>query len=650
MKKIFLSFLFVIPFSLLFAQNSSKLHYKIDLNKVEDDQLTIELKVPAMKDEKVTFHLPKMVPGTYSIYDFGRFVTDMKFMDMDGNLLDFKKLDDNSWEIQNGKILDKIVYKVEDTWDTKKDNVVFEPAGTNFIDGKVFVFNNHGIFGFFKGMEYSPMTIEVDRPENLFAGTALKRSGGDKDTDIFEVSDYHKLVDSPIMFAEPDTAIIQVGNAKVLIHTYSPSKKIKSKDLVAEIYPILDAQKEYLGGSLPVDNYAFIIFLNKMGQGYLSGSAGALEHSYSSFYCMFEGEPENIAQSIRDVAAHEFFHIVTPLSIHSEEIHYFDFIDPKMSAHLWLYEGVTEYSAQHVQVKQGLVSIERFLNQMSQKMATAEYFKNDISFTEMSKTCLKENKDQYANVYLKGALIGMCVDLKLRILSGGKYGIQSLMVDLSKKYGIEKPFKDDQLFNEIAAVSGFPEMKDFMNKYIGGTEALPIASLLKEAGINYIDNGFADELSMFGFNPAGGITFDMKKSMLKILDDSYIDEFGSNDLGLKGGDLIKKWDGEELTLMNIQSSLTAYASKASEGYELKITVLREKQLSPKDMKKRNKLIKKGKMVEDLPLEEINLSGKLRKVKTPQKHGLIVDEQAIEQQIMIRKSWLGNYKLDKEMGK
>jgi hypothetical protein len=189
-----------------------------------------------------------------------------------------------------------------------------------------------------------------------------------------------------------------------------------------------------------------------------------------------------------------------------------------------------------------------------------------------------------------------------------------------------------------------------MNKYIGGTEALPIASLLKEAGINYIDNGFADELSMFGFNPAGGITFDMKKSMLKILDDSYIDEFGSNDLGLKGGDLIKKWDGEELTLMNIQSSLTAYASKASEGYELKITVLREKQLSPKEMKKRNKLIKKGKMVEDLPLEEINLSGKFRKVKTPQKHGLIVDEQANEQQLMIRKSWLGNYKLDKDMGK
>ena len=54
-----------------------------------------------------------------------------------------------------------------------------------------------------------------------------------------------------------------------------------------------------------------------------------------------------------DNAAHEFFHIVTPLSIHSEEIQYFDFNQPKMSEHLWLYEGSTEYHAHMVQEKYG---------------------------------------------------------------------------------------------------------------------------------------------------------------------------------------------------------------------------------------------------------------------------------------------------------
>jgi predicted metalloprotease with PDZ domain len=643
--------LFLVQSAILFAQKSTdKLLYKVNLNEVVNDELTIELTVPQLSVDKISFHLPKMVPGTYSIYDFGRFVTDMKVLDANGNGLDFKRTDDNSWEILDAKKLHKILYKVEDTWDTGKDNVVFEPAGTNIDAAKVFVFNNHGIFGFFKGMERNPMRIEIDRPKNLFAGTALKRVSGDEDTDVFEVSDYHLLVDSPIMFAEPDTAIIQVGNATVMIHTYSPTQKVKSKDLVADIFPILDAQKDYLGGKLPVDNYAFIIFLNKGGQMFKSGSAGALEHSYSSFYCLFEGEPESIAQTVRDVAAHEFFHIVTPLSIHSEEIHYFDFIDPKMSQHLWLYEGVTEYSAQHVQVKQGLVSVERFLNQMSQKLATSDYFKNDISFTEMSKTCLQENKDQYSNVYMKGALIGMCVDLKLRILSGGKYGIQNLMVDLSKKYGINKPFKDDELFDEMAAVSGYKEIKDFMLRFVAGTEMLPIAELMKEAGIQYSDNGFVEEISMFGFNPSGGIGFDRKTSRLKIASESAIDEFGKKDLGLKEGDIIKEWDGEDLNLMNVQALLGGYAAKAAEGYELKITVLREKELPAKEMKKRQRLIKKGKTVEDLPLEEVNMNAKLRKIKTPQKHAFNLDDSATAQQVNIRKSWLGAYKLEADIKK
>jgi predicted metalloprotease with PDZ domain len=47
---------------------------------------------------------------------------------------------------------------------------------------------------------------------------------------------------------------------------------------------------------------------------------------------------------MKDVVSHEFFHIVTPLTIHSKEIHYFDYNSPKMS-NLWMYEGVTEYFA-----------------------------------------------------------------------------------------------------------------------------------------------------------------------------------------------------------------------------------------------------------------------------------------------------------------
>ena len=77
---------------------------------------------------------------------------------------------------------------------------------------------------------------------------------------------------------------------------------------------------------------------------------------------MLDMDPKLLGQNVRDFAAHEFFHIITPLSIHSEEIGNFDYSDPKMSKHLWLYEGVTEYFAGHVQVRQGLMKLDDYID------------------------------------------------------------------------------------------------------------------------------------------------------------------------------------------------------------------------------------------------------------------------------------------------
>lgn len=597
--------------------------YKVDLNKVENDQLMVELKVPELNQKELYFQMPKIVPGTYSIYDFGRFVSDFRVFDKDGKQLTTEHPDANTWKIADAKNAARIIYKVEDTWDTNKGNIVFEPAGTNISD-EVFVFNNHGIFGYFKKYEKLPFKLEIDRPKELFGGTALKRIGGDEDTDIFETENYNNLVDNPIMFSAPDTAIIQVGKAKVLIHTYSPTGMVKSKEMVADIQPILEAQREYLGGTLPVDRYAFLIFLNEEGDYYLSGAAGALEHSYSSFYCMFEGDPSAIGQSIRDVAAHEFFHIVTPLSIHSEEIHNFDFINPKMSQHLWLYEGSTEYAAQHVQVKQGLMPIGQFLSVISQKMRQADMFNQAVPFTTLSKTCLDENKKEYPNVYLKGALINMCLDMRLRSLSKGAYGIQDMMQDLSKKYGINKAFKDKCLFKEIGKVTGYrKQMKDFFKRYVAGAETLPIKDLMAEMGITYEERGTITELSPFGFAlDESGITFDFAKSMIKLLEDG-IDPFGKDVLGLQGGDLLYKWQGSEINMQSIQNVLGQYMGTAKEGLELTVTVLRKNDAGE--------------------YEEKELKGTLRKVPVEVSHALKVNENATAEQVKLRKTWLGAYK-------
>ena len=62
------------------------------------------------------------------------------------------------------------------------------------------------------------------------------------------------------MYSAPDTAIIKVANTEVLIGSYSPTQKISAKEIANSVREVLMAQKEYLGGELPVDKYAFIFY------------------------------------------------------------------------------------------------------------------------------------------------------------------------------------------------------------------------------------------------------------------------------------------------------------------------------------------------------------------------------------------------------
>ncbi|HAI18059.1 MAG TPA: peptidase M61, partial [Xanthomarina gelatinilytica] len=211
---------------------------------------------------------------------------------------------------------------------------------------------------------------------------------------------------------------------------------------------------------------------------------GALEHHTSTVVVMPEGMPfEALAESMVDVVSHEFFHIVTPLSVHSEDVHYFDYNNPTFSKHLWMYEGVTEYFATLFQVDQGLVSEEEFYSKIMGKIQTASGMNDTMSFTIMSENVLDEPyASQYYNVYQKGALIGMCIDILMREESNGNRGILSLMKELSNKYGKNKPFEDDKLIAEITTMT-YPSVGEFLNTHVVGDVPINYETFFAKVGL-----------------------------------------------------------------------------------------------------------------------------------------------------------------------
>lgn len=606
----------VISIALFFGAISSifgqdKYSFYMDLNKISNDLIEVTLETPAFKESKIIYNMPKIVPGTYQIYDFGQYVMDFQAFDVNGKSLYVNRLDDNRWEIHNADKMKKIAYWVEDTWDANVDELVFEPGGTNIEENQNVVLNNHGFFGYFDNMKNLTYELNITRPVDFYGSTGLTNITTTGNTDQFTIDNYMDLVDSPIMYNQPDTVTFKIAETAILVSVYSKNKVAPAEVLAKDIKGILEAQKEYLGGKLPVDKYAFIIYLYEGVSG--SGGSGALEHSYSSFYYLPEMDPARLSGFLVDVAAHEFFHIVTPLNIHSEEIGNFDYINPKMSKHLWLYEGVTEYFANHVQVYQNMITPEAYFDVLMDKMATAEGFKDDLPFTKMSLGALDAHQDQYMNVYNKGALIGLCLDILIREQTSGKKGLKDLMLMLSEEYGKDVSFKDDELFDKIAQLIS-PELRAFFANYVEGSKPLPFEEVLAKVGVDFKTDVTVKEV---GFGGAT-IGFNMETQRLFVMDVADLNKFGKK-LKIKINDEIIAINGKELSLDNLEDVIIDYQTNTKDGEKVEILVERKV---------------KGKTTQVL------LKAKAIQTEATQDYYMAINPNATEQQVQLRKTWLG----------
>ncbi|MEX1241793.1 MAG: peptidase M61 [Cyclobacteriaceae bacterium] len=629
------------------SKDEKQYQYTVDLANVVNDRVYVELVPPLVKEKEITFFFPKIVPGTYAIADYGRYVSDLKALDKKGRKLPVEKVSENEWKIKNAQKVTKITYWVDDSWDTRMAGPeIFWPAGTNIEESKNFVINTSGFFGYFEGLKEANFRINVLRPKELYGSTGLipmetgqsaanlKLEKGDsnrnKVVDVYQATNYDQLVDSPLMYSEPDTAIIRVANAEVLIGSYSPTNKVTAREIAESIREVLMAQKEFLGGKLPVDKYAFIFyFTDKPVMSY-----GALEHSYSSFYYMPEMSIDQMQQQLRDFAAHEFFHIVTPLTVHSDEIENFDFNDPDMSKHLWMYEGVTEYFAGLVQAQYGLITLDEYMETVREKMLTADQFIDNVAFTEISEFTLDKYHDQYYNVYQKGALIGLCLDVKLKKLSGGKSGLRDLMLRLSEKYGKEKAFHDDSLFNEITRMS-YPEIGEFFRRYVQGekpaaqdsssrptpVEPLPFEEIFDEVGIIYSQEHTFSDYSLGIDNPDLGITQIDSIPKLQIATTARLNEMGKT-LGFQEGDVLVQINGEDIPDLGapeFPAFIQRQMLTLQEGKDLAYTVLRENSNGER--------------------KETILTAPVQKIALTQRHLVAPDPQATAEQLALREAWL-----------
>jgi predicted metalloprotease with PDZ domain len=537
------------------TKSAEEVKVNIDLNNIKDDKVTVTVTTPKFTADEAVYNIPKTVPGTYSEDDYGKYIDNFKALDQKGGVLPVTKTGDNSWKISNAKKLSKITYEVNDTYDTESTHDIFSPAGSNIDEGKNIMLNTHAFVGYFSGRPDAAYKVTVAHPATLWGATSMTDTDASNSNDVFVTSRYAELVENPIMYSKPDYTTFTINGMEILIAVYSPNGVHTAQSITPDMKTMMTAQKNFLGKFNSTKKYSVLIYLSDVNKQNDAHGFGALEHPTATTVVMPEAMPkEELAEQLKDVVSHEFFHIVTPLSIHSKEIQYFDYIAPKMSAHLWMYEGVTEYFANLFQINQGLITEAEFYTRMAGKIANASQMDDKMPFTKMSANVLvKPYKDQYLNVYEKGALIGMCIDIIIREKSNGERGILDLMQKLSNEYGAKKPFNDNELFAKITQLT-YPEVGQFLNTYVAGETPIPYETFFAKMGVTKMSVKVPGNVFLKDRTPY--ISVNQQTKEIFVIPGIELNDF-YKELGLKGNDILVAINDVNYNLDNIYDLIMA---------------------------------------------------------------------------------------------
>jgi predicted metalloprotease with PDZ domain len=562
-KTKFLLLLFIISSQIfsVFGQNEV-FRYELDLTK-KNDAFNVTLQTPQLSSDDQVYSFVSYAPGVHQPLDFGRFIKMFKVYDKEGQEIITNKISTNEFRILEPEKAVEIRYEIDDSFDM---NTAYHPiypmSGTGITDHYTIV-NTHGVFGYFKNLKNNPIELKLKLEGEPKVGTALnKNSSG-----IYEIDSYYHFTDSPLLIGDSLTyASMMVDEIKVEAYVHS-TQKINAQMVLDQAAPILNAAKAYIGYS-PVERYTFLMYFSDekdLAKMPVFRFGGALEHSLSSTYAL-SAKPEHLP-FLKDIIAHEFMHILSPLHLHSNILANFDYSNPVSDdMHVWLYEGVTEWVSYIMQVKSGLVSPEDYLNYLSKKINNSMNYDTDYSLTRISREwSTDEGNKQYGNIYQLGALTAAMLDIRLLELSNGERGLREVYLDLIKKFGKDNPF-DNGTFFEIFVDMTYPEIKDFIDDHIIKNTPFDFKEEMKKIGVSYIEKQLnPDNIPTMGINIGPD---ENGKGIIVSLTDDY------NGALLKKGDRISHVNDTELN-MHTYSKIMEDIKKLKVGDTYSITIIRE---------------------------------------------------------------------------
>ena len=437
---------------------------ELNLENRSDNTFKVRMFVDELSDVNKIFQFSATAPGTYRILNIGRFVKKFSTFDANYTELDVTKLSTNQWQLSDPTKTRIIEFEISATDLSSATTGIALSQGSS-ISNDCVVINPSAVFGYIEGLQERDFYLKIDYPQSWNVATSLEKNS----QGYYFAPSYAHLADNPVMMGNLTVASETVDGTEFNVFCYSKYGLVSATEILRKVQPIYQDANKFLKG-LPVKRYNYLYHFdarqNKPG--------GGMEHASSSIFAINEPFPE--LAGLRTTSAHEFFHTITPLSLHNEIIENFNFAIPTPSEHLWWYEGATCWASIMMQYRNSSCDINTMLSYFAGRL----YYPRTVSLSATALGCY-DNDLSLWYAYSKGTLSMTLLDIRLLELSHGTKGLRELILELFHEYH-DKPFEDKSFFSILTARS-YPEIGDFLNHYVRGSDDLPLREYFDKVGI-----------------------------------------------------------------------------------------------------------------------------------------------------------------------
>lgn len=464
---------------------STPVHYRLSAPHPTRQYVHVAVELRDAPSTTTRLAMPAWTPGSYLIREFGKHVYEVEARELGeaGKPLAVERLDKQTWQVANRGRPFVLEY------DVFADDL---SVRTSYLDDRFALLNGTSVFMYVVGETSRPATLAVAPPPGWTVHTGLDAAPAAPTGEAaFAAMSYDELADSPLLLGEVELRRFAVAGATIELAFAAPAGSNLELDRAEQdAEKIVRAYARTFNG-LPFDRYVFILVADRAG-------GGGLEHHDSTAMIVqpFAYGDDAAYRGLQRLMSHEFFHVWNVKHMHDRVLGPFDYAKESYSSLLWFHEGFTETMEARALLRAGLVDADAYLQGLA--MAWTAYLarpgRNHTPISELSREAWIKAYQPEANhgattisYYDKGHLIGVCLDLELRLRARARHREGSLEGLFRRLWAQRDPSSqslalDLDMIVAAASEEAGEDMRWFFDRYVLGTEELPLPELLRKAG------------------------------------------------------------------------------------------------------------------------------------------------------------------------